>query len=214
MKYIKFLIISVIGIFFIIPYNIAEAKAAETEGNIELFNNADSSVIISDPMTAEELITEYMENENVDYDVARVALFPNNEDKLFEGRTVLSQKKYSGITPFVNRYRTLSKNVSPHGSVYFYCATSEAPPSFRGIVQVLNAGYNTGSKVYSGTLYYNLVNANRIDFILNGHLYNVGTLGMSGGGSIGIGQSATLNFNLSYSSNYFNPVHVNSRVTF
>lgn len=214
MRYIKFILFSFLGILFIGAHATIGVEASEVKSDTISLDRLDPSVTISEPMSAEELISEYMENEEVDYGTARKALFPNNEDKLFEKNKNSNIATSHEIVPFVNRYRTLEKSVSPHGKVYFYCATSESPPSFRGIIQVLNAGYNTGTKVYSGTLYYNLVHGNRIDFILNGHLYNSGTFGTSGGGSIKIGQSATLSFNVSYSTSYYAPVYVNSRVTF
>lgn len=214
MRYIKVILLSFVGILFIGAHATIGVEASEINSDVISLDRIDPSVTISEPMSAEELISEYMENEEVDYGTARKALFPNNEDKLFKKSNDSNAATNHEIVPFINRYRTLEKNVSPHGKVYFYCATSESPPNFRGIVQVLNSGYNTGTKIYSGTLYYNLVSGNRIDFILNGHLYNSGTFGTSGGGSIGIGQSATLNFNVSYSTNYYAPVYVNSRVNF
>jgi hypothetical protein len=199
---------------FIGAHTIIGVEASEINNEVISLDSLDPSITISNPMSAEELISEYMKNEKVDYITARTALFPNNEDKSFEKKMSNNIETPQEVVPFANRYRTLEKNITQHGNVYFYCATSESPPSFRGIVQVLNAGYNTGTKIYSGTLYYNLVNANRIDFILNGHLYNSGTFGTSGGGSIGIGQSATLNFSVSYSTSYYSAVYVNSRVNF
>lgn len=214
MRYLKFVLLIFVGVLSIGTHSLIEVEASEVKEDSLLLNNLDPSVTISEPMSAEELISEYMANEEVEYDVAKKALFPNGKNELLKKNKDNNSIENNEIVPFVNRHRTIEKSVSPYGKAYFYCATSESPPNFRGIVKVLNAGYNTGSKIYSGTLFYNLVNGNRIDFILNGHLYNKGTFGTSGGGSIGIGQSATLSFNVSYSSSYFKPVYVNSRVRF
>jgi hypothetical protein len=59
------------------------------------------------------------------------------------------------------------------------------------------------SKQYDGTIYTNLESAAKIFWIVNGDFYNNGTTTGSGGVSIEVGQSATVNFNISYASNHY-----------
>lgn len=162
--------------------------------------SSDPSVIISEPMTGEELAWEFSKNENVSYEEAIKILFPEYENK--SSYSISSNFSITG-----NNYRTLEKTVSSTaGRVFFYCNTSESG-LYHGIVKVLHAGYYSGAKKFDGSFFYHLVNANRIDFILNGHLYNTGTTTVSGGGSIGIGQSANASVNISYATDYYAPLY-------
>jgi len=199
MKKLKWIISVLFSLILIANLTTIQPEASETnnDDSINLSNTNYSK--ISELMSAQELINEYVKNEGTAYERASETLFPNDERE---------------VRPHVDQYRIFSKDVGPHGSVYFYTRTSEAPPNFSGIVEVLGAGYNTGNEIYGGTLFYNLVNSNRIDFILNGHLYNSGTLSISQGESIDIGQSATLHFDVLYGNSYQSGVHVNSMFTY
>lgn len=59
------------------------------------------------------------------------------------------------------------------------------------------------SKQFSGEVYVNLEANDRIRYSVNGDFYNNGTTTISGGISIGIGQSGQLNFSVSYTNNHF-----------
>lgn len=196
-------LLSLITVLGFLVYNEISVQAEEVVESINLQGNH-TETVISEPMSAEEIISFYMENENVSFVEAKQALFPSDEYSI-------TPYNYN-IVPYAIQYRYFSQRVSPTGSVYFYCETDEAKPSFRAIRKIMNGGYNSGNKIYEGTLYYNLANSNRIDFILNGHLYHSGTLGISGGGSVSIGGAATLSFNLSHKGNYYKPVHVFSNI--
>lgn len=107
-------------------------------------------------------------------------------------------------------YRTVSSQFTVTStykpSLTFYCETSEGG-YFWGIVKILdvemNRSYNGISKQFGGTVYTNLENAGKIYWIVNGDFFNNGTTTGGGGVEIGIGQDATLNFSLSYSSNHY-----------
>ena len=90
--------------------------------------------------------------------------------------------------------------------VRFYCETSESG-GFRGITKILNAGINAAangiSKSFTGSLYSNLEDPNRIYYCVNGNFYNNGTSSVSAGISVGIGQSASVNLSGGYSTNHF-----------
>ena len=180
------------------------ATSTAEAASIDINASNDSSIILSEPMTAEQIAKEYANNQNVSYEQAKEALFPQS-----------SISAYTEISPYAINYRTLQKSLPDNaGFVYFYCQTDESSTSFRAINKILNAGYSSGSKIYSGTLYYHLPDPNRINYILNGHLYNTGITTVSGGGSIGLGSSATANINISSTSSYYKPLYNNSYLTF
>lgn len=92
-------------------------------------------------------------------------------------------------------------------SLEFYCQTSEWSGSFRSIEKILNIGMNrysnNRSKQFNGSVYANLEDPNRIYWIVNGNFYDNGTTSVNGGVNIGIGEKSSVNFSVSYSSNYY-----------
>lgn len=185
--------------FLLFSKSVHAEEVIETEPiNIEL---NDPTVEISEPMTASELIVDFANTNEITEQEAQKILFPTMNFNL-----------YSTIATYRN-YRTIKKYVKPQGFVFFYCHTTEGE-YFRAIKKILTAGYNSGSKIYSGTLFCHLADANRIDFVLNGHLYHHGSATTSGGISIGVGQSVTINLGGSYTSGYYKPVYVNASAYF
>ncbi|MCI5997295.1 MAG: hypothetical protein PT934_06665 [Peptoniphilaceae bacterium] len=79
------------------------------------------------------------------------------------------------------------------------------------IRQVLSASldrsYNGISKTFSGELYYNLESKTSLYYRLNGDFYNNGSINISGGASIGLGQGASLNFGVSYSTSHYKYIY-------
>ncbi|NRD77370.1 hypothetical protein HPT25_07635 [Bacillus sp. BRMEA1] len=120
-------------------------------------------------------------------------------------------------------YRSLSTTFTVTSvykpSVNFYCQTDEGG-YFRGIVKILNISmnrsYNNTSKQFSGTVYANLEDPNRIYWEVNGDFLNNGTTTISGGGAvnIGVGYSASVNFGVSYQSNEYKYVDTTGYTTF
>jgi hypothetical protein len=75
-------------------------------------------------------------------------------------------------------------------------------------------GYNGLSKQFSGNVYVNLEDANRIFYIVNGDFFNNGTTTWNAGVTIGVGKAANVKFGVSGASNYYQYRYVESRVTF
>lgn len=168
--------------------------------SIDIGDLEDPTVEISDVMTSEEIIEEYMINQDVSYEQAEEALFSQS-----------SFSTYSDISLYAINYRTLKKTLTSNaGFVYFYCQTDESSGSFHGIKKIMNAGYASGAKIYSGSFFYHLPDANKINFILNGHLYNTGTTTVSGGGSAGIGKTVNAHVNISKTTDYYKALYVNT----
>lgn len=190
-----------IGLGFLASFGFSSTVEASS---IDITSAKDSSVVISESKTADELIKDYASNQNVTYEQAKDSLFPQS-----------SLSTENRISPYAINYRTLKKTLPKNaGFVYFYCQTDESTGSFRGINKIMNAGYSSGSKIYSGTFYYHLRDAGRINFILNGHLYNSGSTTVTGGGSVGIGASANAHISISTTSSYNSPLYTSSYLTF
>jgi len=79
------------------------------------------------------------------------------------------------------------------------------------IRQVLSASldrsYHGTSKLFSGNLYYNLESRTRLYYRLDGDFYDNGTISISGGGGVGIGQWGSLNFSVSYSTSHYKYIY-------
>lgn len=71
----------------------------------------------------------------------------------------------------------------------------------------LDRSYYGTSKVFSGNLYYNLESRTRLYYRLDGDFYNNGSISISGGGSVGLGQWGSVNFSVSYSTKHFKYIY-------
>ena len=102
---------------------------------------------------------------------------------------------------------------------YFYTYSSFLSGGYpNSIEQVLYANIDRNcngiSKQFAGTLYYKLEAANKLYWDLNGDFYNNGSTTIGGGASIGIGESSSINLQVSYSSNHYAYCHESGRITF
>ena len=154
-------------------------------------------------MTAQQLVNQYA----TDYDIT-----------LEQASDLLGINLYERSS---QTYRTISTQItvtnSYKPSISFYCETTEYG-TYHGIIRVLrteiNRNYNGMSKQFSGSLYVNLEQADRIFYIINGDFFNNGSSTLSGGLNIGIGESASVNFGGSYVSNHYKYVYHEGRVHF
>ena len=179
------------------------------------FNNSNSAnfnvvannshTIISEPMSFDELCYVYSQDMNISIDEAANRL---GKDKLSINKIQLYGFNYGG-----NTYRTLSQQfdassngVSFYPTMKFYCETSESN-YFAGIMAILDTqmvqSYNYKYKPFSGNVYVNLENGSKIHYIVNGAFYDEGTTTTKAGLVIGIGESTSVGFEISYSSNLF-----------
>ncbi|MGT2912046.1 hypothetical protein ACVR1I_10110 [Streptococcus cameli] len=170
----------------------------------EVITQSDGTVVVaSEPMSAEKILSRYME----DFGVSREQAM-----------------KELGINPYeraAKTYRTLSQRyeVTPvyKPTITFYCETSESG-WFRGIQRILNVGINRSyggiSKAFGGNVYTHLENANSIYYDINGDYYNHGTTTLSVGISVPVGGGATANFGISHASNHYAYKHNTGRIRF
>ena len=163
----------------------------------------DTNTIVSETMTAQQLVNQYA----TDYDIT-----------LEQASDLLGINLYERSS---QTYRTISTQItvtnSYKPSISFYCETSEYG-TYHGIIRILrteiNRNYNGMSKQFSGSLYVNLEQADRIFYIINGDFFDNGTTTLSGGLNIGIGESASVNLGGSYVYNHYKYVYHEGRVHF
>lgn len=186
-----------------------------TVGEINSLNN--SRTTISDIMTFDQIANHIAKDKDVP--IAKVKNDLN--------RNILQRSNLTAASSVSAKYRVISTYVTVTSEyevkLNFYCETSEGD-YFHGIVKILDVSinrsytnYRTGTtitKQFSGSLYTNLEDANRIYYILNGDFYNNGTTSAGGGVEIGIGSSAKISFSVSYASNYYSYCYEDGRVRF
>jgi hypothetical protein len=170
---------------------------------------------VSDVLTFEELVQEIANDTGKSFEQVKSEIIANKQIELENSGDVvksLDKKSYSEIEVMVSSatYRTITDQFVVT-SIYkpylkFYCETSEGG-GYWGIVKILNVGmdreYNNITKQFGGTVYSNLENAGTIFWIVNGDFYDNGTTTAGGGVEIPIGGSATVSFNVSYSSDHY-----------
>lgn len=220
LKLRKFLV-SVLALGFIFMYaqpsfaNELKSNKA-TSGTIDL---NDPNTKFSEVLTFDEIVKEIAVDQGISENQAANQLMSSQNSKILE--SAISPLGTSSVSTLAATYRTITQSFTVTSiykpSVKFYTQTSEGG-GYWGIVTILNVGmnrsYNGISKQFGGTVYSNLETAARIFYIVNGDFFNNGTTTVSGGGevAVGVGASATVNFNLSYSSNFYKYCYVEGRI--
>lgn len=157
----------------------------------------------------EKVVNEISKNTNLSYEDASKLINPNLIKETRSGKVV--RATYRNIT----RTITVSNIYKP--KLVWYCETDESG-QFRAIRKIkntsMNRSYNGTSKQFSGKVYTNLEDPNRIYYEVNGDFYNNGTTTVSGGTEISVGKSGTANFSVSYSSNHFKYHYSTGRQSF
>ncbi|EEV31362.1 hypothetical protein [Enterococcus casseliflavus] len=171
--------------------------SAEETGSI--VGNEKDEVVISQDLTKEELILELATNSNITKDQAEELLFPSS---VRAKRSVEVEESNYAVVKAAWQDRTISDYFGSSRQVYFYCRTTEGG-GFRAIKEIVYAGFNAGDKSFKGTLQYALPDPNRIHYTLNGDLHHNGTINASGGISIGVGGSSSMDFSIGGSSSFY-----------
>ncbi len=180
--------------------------ADETQGMIDL--NAGEHNIVSEVMTFDELVAEYAKNEGVSIDVAQRSFFrsmaKNNIDPLSA-----KSKTYRTVSDML----IVTQVYKP--MIHFYCETNEG--SHHGeIVNVLNVNLERQSGIasyrYVGTIYYNLETPKCIYYTMDGDFYRYATVTITGGVSIGVGESANVTFGVSYTDKLYKTFYCSDRI--
>lgn len=166
--------------------------------------------VVSDVLTFDEITERIAQRNNISISEA---------EKQIESSFSTGYEKSEGIFNYgiqsisarSGTYRVISSTFDVTSvyrpSLEFYCQTSEWSGSFRAIDKILNIGMNrysnNRSKQFSGSVYANLEDPNRIYWIVNGDFYDNGTTSVNGGVNIGVGEKSSVDFSVSYSSNHY-----------
>lgn len=158
--------------------------------NVEDLEN-DPDVVVSEPMTYEEMVSQYAKNTGKTYDEA-IAEMPG-EVRSTRAAKAKTYRTFSVLITVTSSYRP---------SIDYYCETSEGG-NFFNINKIyaveLNRGYNGISKQFDGTIKSWLRSAISIEYIINGDFYNNGTTTKTGGVNLnlGINELASVSFSAS-----------------
>lgn len=186
--------------------------SAETHASQRTIENMTEKIetneLISESMTFEQMIESIARDYGISVNGA--------QEKIGYSDVMVKKAIQSKAT-----YRILSQmftvNSSYKPTMRFYCETSESG-SFRAIKRIIEVnmirGYNGLSKQFSGNVYVNLEDPNRIFYIVNGDFFNYGTTTWNAGVSIGVGKAANVKFGVNNGSNHYQYRYVESRVTF
>lgn len=195
MKRLNIAILFLISLF-VISINFHSTVQADEQKNYAISFNDSSSTEVS----KNDIISDYIKNTGVSYEEASRLLFPSSRMRSVNTAGVDSVSYVRLASSFQDD--TLYAYVPEDaGQVYFYCEVSKSG-WFRGIKRIIYAGYNAGDLVFSGNFQYALPDANRIHYTLSGGLYSTTTTTVSTGGSIGIGETGSVNIQLSRTSSY------------
>jgi hypothetical protein len=206
MKLLKKLMKSILtlGLLGILVFPV-NAMAVESSNIINILEPSEN-VIISEPMTFDEMAQLIAEDEGVSLEEAETIL---------GGRNSTSNENVSSMSIQSTAYRTISR-ILPVTTTYkpqlrYYCQTSESG-SFWGIVEILDIqmnrystvpGYTTVSKQFEGSVYSQLLNGYQIKFTVNGDFYHNGTTTGGGEVSIKVTEFFTINFSISNASSFY-----------
>lgn len=195
-------------VLFAVAGNNTEVSASEIVPNIATISDESEDLIISDVMTFEEMVDQVSEDFGISTEEAQRKL-GYSDTKNLSARAAKAQ------------YRTISSQFTSTSTfkptMRFYCETTESG-GFRAIKKILQVSMirSSGgvSKQFSGTVYVNLEDPNRIFYSVNGDFYNNGTTTVNTDVSIGVGKAASVKFGMSYASNHYKYTYVEKRVTF
>lgn len=195
MKRLNIAILFLISLFVINIHFHSTVQASE-QNNYTISLNGFSSTEVS----KNDIISDYVKNTGVSHEEASRLLFPSSRMRAVNTAGVESASYVRLASSFQDD--TLYGYVpGVAGQVYFYCEVSKSG-WFRGIKRIIYAGYNAGNLVFSGNFQYALPDANRIHYTLSGGLYSNTTTTVSAGGSVGIGQTGSVNIQVSSTTNY------------
>lgn len=208
-----------------------ELNSNEQETNLKNNDNnlcgkiriEDDNTKVSDILTFDEIVQEIANDNDISIDEATKIVIKNHYnsnitgdklkfkvDDIFLPNGSINTKSEAFLSALNATYRTVEVQFKVTETykpcLRFYCETTEGG-YFWGIVKILNISmnrnYNGISKAFGGTVYANLEDAGTIFWIVNGDFYNQGTTTFNGGCNIGIKESGSINFNISYQSNFY-----------
>lgn len=209
----KLLVLSLLATGLVINKNNTITKATT-------LNKIETSNIITNSIDINNLSEETTISELMSYDELVAQLSNDKGITLFEARTELGYQNPLKTRAAGNGayYRTFGTTVTVKSNykvgVNFYCSTQEWGNRI-GIVEVLsvsmNRNYNGTVRLFSGSVYTNLENANTLYFEVVGDFYKQGTISSNGKISYKNGDKTSFEFGLSYSSSYYGYIYKTGR---
>lgn len=189
---------------FVFNINIINAKEdlmgthRESILEVDKRDEADMDIVIETPL---EFINSIEKNQQ---------LSQAEKDRMILGvrRDMMSRAtSYLYMTAIVSV--SVTDSYSCHPYFYIKCWNSGGRPG--PMQEVLNANIDLNDdgtvKQFSGKLYYHLKSGSELYWDLNGSFYNNGTTTVGGGIKIPIGEEASINFSVSYSTNFYGYAH-------
>ena len=188
----------------------ADSQIYTGKGNIKGYLNLKDKIDESELMTYDEILEKMIED-GIPREEAIKCL--NSSETLNDAKT------NSIIAPNDISYTTRSVQVKVTSTYYvtinFYITVDSAYGAYyiKEVNNVsLNRDYNGKVKLFAGEIYYKQENRITVYYLINGDFYDKGSLSVSGGGAVGIGESAKLNFSVSYSSDYYAYIYKPDRI--
>jgi hypothetical protein len=154
-------------------------------------------VQVSEPMTKDEMATQYAQENDVTFDEAYLILYPDQYQ--------VQNLQYMVSDTTREIYITLNVDSNYKPKLAFFCYTSEAG-GYWGILSIyhvtLYRAYNGNSKGFSGEINAWLRSPYQIEYLVNGDFYNNSTTTSGGsiGGNFGIDDFISLNASASFTS--------------
>lgn len=197
--------------------NELESDSDGTVVGVTDLTSPDPNTEISEVLTFDELVNEISVNEGISKKKAaeQIKASMNSNSSNSKSDSTLLASSSDAVTAESATYRSISAQFTVTSSykptLRFYCSTSEGG-GYWGITKILNVSMNRSydgmSKQFGGSVYTNLETAYRIFWVVDGDFYNNGTTTGGGGVSIGVGGSASIDFNVSNSSNHYKYCYV------
>lgn len=157
------------------------------------------NIIIEGPYNKEEIVDIISKNENITQSQVLSQIFSGNKSNISSSSNI-------GYLTFRERVQVTwlyEVEVRFYIECEFYGGGPEPTALLRVIRGSLDRGVSGISKNFEGELFYHLESDTRMYWELNGDFYNNGTTTFSGGGEIGLKESAKIVFNVSYSTDHY-----------
>ena len=182
-------------------------------------NNPDQNTVISDVLTFDEIVEEISDEQGISEKEAASHVLdattspaPNKSLKSFRNLSGVAASSQAVTAAKTFRTITTSFKVKSNyiPALKFYCQTTEGG-SFRAIKKIMNVGMNRFhlgkedglSKGFSGNVFTNLEDPNRIYWIINGDFYNNNSVTTEGAVDLGLHQTASINFSVASTTSHF-----------
>ncbi|MBR4860953.1 MAG: hypothetical protein IKU09_01970 [Firmicutes bacterium] len=189
------------------------------KGSVDIKNlEEDPDIIISEPLTYDEMIYRYAQNADISIEEARKQFpeYPKNSGA--RGTDSVEYRELSKYLDVTSEYRP---------RLVFFCEIAQGTSTFNilSIYEVqLDRGYNnptTGTEIvkqFEGELNAWLRGVWEIEYFINGNFYNFGTTTITGGVGVNAGEDEkiTVGFNASmaYDTNYYGYIYEHEFMTY